>query len=149
MIKEVRSLFIGIALLLVSILLAISFHLFDDHQWYWDLSYIYFPAGMFLSLLSGLAIGRSISRGKKAYKWAMILGATIGSIWLIGGLAGFGTVFMGNNYFSSSAIELNWNSYHGDYIVGMYNIRLLQLVILSGFIGGLFIKLGWKRHSIS
>ena len=71
MIREVRYLFIGIALLLLGILLAISLHLFDDHQWYWDLSYVYFPAGMVLSLLSGLAIGRFISRGKKAYKWAI------------------------------------------------------------------------------
>ena len=52
----------------------------------------------------------------------------------------------GLNYLSGFSM-VDWNDYHGDYLIGMYCIRLLQLSILAGLLGGFFLSLGWSKKT--
>lgn len=138
-----RGLLAAAALLaLGTILLAVSFYFVDDHTWYWNAAHVFSILGVLVAAGSGLLVGRGLSGRTKRRLWLLVPGVVLGLAWIVSGATAVGLAFPGMNYLSSSDGPVGWNSYHGDYLVGWYNIRLLQLAILTGLVGGFLAGLG-------
>ena len=149
--KNQKLLALGIFLALGSIFLAVSFQFVDNHRWYWNAA----PALGALIMLSaasgGFLMAHSMALTRGRYLWLVVLGGILGLAWIASGIAAFGLAFLGMNYFPTSEAHIGWDSYHGDYVVGWYHIRLLQLATVTGLVGGFFVSKGLqkKRHPFS
>jgi len=127
---------------MVSILLAISFHILDNHRWYWNAAHILCLLGILSAASGGLLVGHNIAQKRKRRIWLAVLGSILGVAWIISGIVAVGLVFLGMGYFNAGDGYVGWDSYHGDYLVGWYNIRLLQLATLTGLLGGFITGFG-------
>jgi len=127
-------------MVLLSFILAVSFQLISNHAWYWKCAPIIFILGALFSVAGSLILGAKINAKVRSNLWLKIVGIVFISVWFLGGLLGLAYTPLGLNYLSGFSI-VGWDDYHGDYLVGMYCIRLLQLSILAGLFGGFFISL--------
>ena len=133
---NLRLLVIGAFLALVGILLAVSFHLLDNHRWYWSIAHILCVLGMLSAASGGFLMGHSLARAQKRRLWPLVLGGVSGLAWIGGGIMAVGSAFLGMNYFPPGEAYLGWDSYRGDYLVGRYHIICLQLATVAGLVGG-------------
>jgi hypothetical protein len=131
-----KLLVLGTALGLVGILLAVSFHFTDNHRWYWSTA----PAALcVVSILcaawGGFLLGRGASQRGERHLALAVFGGLLGLVCLVSGTAAFSLVFLAKNYFAGDD-WVGWDTYAGDYLVGWFHIRLLQLSVLAGLVGG-------------
>ena len=134
--KNQRLLALGVFLVIVSIFLALSFQFFDNHRWYWNAAHILCLFGILLAASGGLLVGHNIARKRKRRIWLAVLGSILGLAWIVSGIVAVNLTFLGMDYFNAGDGYIGWDSYHGDYLVGWYNIRLFQLATLTGLLGG-------------
>lgn len=137
---------IAISMFLLSFMLAVSFQLINNHAWYWGYAPIIFILGALFSVVGSLILGAKIGVKVRGNLWLKIVGVVFISVWFSGGLLGMTYTIPGLNYLSGFSM-VDWNDYHGDYLIGMYCIRLLQLSILAGLLGGFFLSLGWSKKT--
>jgi hypothetical protein len=123
------------------LLLATSFYFIDNHAWYWNVAHVVSVLGALLAAAGGFLLGRSCPLSRKRHDSMIALGGILGLAWAASALFAFGLSFAGVNYLSGDSF-VNWDSYHGDYLVGWFQIRLLQLSTLTGILGGLFVSAG-------
>ena len=81
-------------------------------------------------------MGHNIALKRKGRIWLVVLGSILGFVWIISGIAAVSLTFSGMEYFNAGDGYISWDNYHGDYLVGWYNIRLFQLATLTGLLGG-------------
>lgn len=138
--KNQRLLAVAIFLALVGIFLAVSFQFVDNHRWYWNAAPTLSALVVLLAASAGFLLAHSISAAHERRPWLLVPGGILGLAWFASGIAAFGLAFPAMNYFSPGDAYIGWDSYHGDYVVGMYHIRLLQLAMVTGFLGGFFVS---------
>ena len=130
-----RLLALGILLALVGIVIAVSFQFVGNHRWYWNAAPLYSAIAILAAASGGFLIAYSITPSRERRLWYLIPGSFLGIAWIMIGIFAFGLAFAGMNYFSGDAY-IDWDSYHGDYLLGGFNIRALQLAVVAGLPGG-------------
>jgi len=96
-------------------------------------------------------MGRSMAQTQKRRLWLVALGGILGLALIVSGVMALSLAFLGMGYFPPGDSYIGWDSYHGDYVVGWYHIRLLQLTTVTGLVGGFFVSkaLQKRRHPLS
>jgi len=142
--KEKRILLLCLATLLalVGIVLAISFQFVDNHRWYWNMTYVICGLGVLSASSGGFLAGRNLTGNRKRRIWLALIGAILLVAWSAGSILAIGLAYTAMNYFSNDMSLINWDSYRGDYAVGLYHIRSLQLAVAAGLLGGFLLGLG-------
>ena len=140
--RNKELLVLGAFLALVAIVLAASFQFVDNHMWYWNNAHILSAIGVLSSASGGFLMGHELPRTQKRRLWLIVLGGILGLAWIASGIAAVSFSFLGMNYFTPGDGYVGWNSYHGDYLVGWYHIRFLQLATLNGLLGGFSMGFG-------
>jgi len=136
---------IGAFLALVAILLALSFHLVDNHSWYWNAAPILCAVGILSAASGGFMTGYSLAQTQKRRWWLVALGGILALAWLISGMMAESSAFSLRNYFPFADGYIGWDSYYGDYIVGLFHIWALQLATATGLVGGFSTGFGLGR----
>jgi len=130
------------------LLLASSFYFVGNHAWYWDVAHVASILGALSVAAGGFPLGRSCPLSRKRRAWLIALGGILGLAWAASALSAFGMSFAGINYMTGDSF-VHWDSYHGDYLVAWFQIRLLQLSVVTGLLGGLFIGAGTGPGQVS
>ncbi len=143
--KNLRIL--GIILALSAVLLAISFELFTNHMWFWNSAYIFIALITLSSILGAFFVAKLARQNPAGHKRLRLVGGIFTVILSVIMLMSITLAFLGINYFSSNYDYISWDSYQGDYIVGSYAIRLFQIGVISGLLGGIIISLKPKGSS--
>ena len=76
----------------------------------------------------------------------LVLGGLLGVAWLGAAVASLTLSVLGMSHFHDFEGPLGWSNYRGDYLVGWYAIRALQLAVVVGLVGGYFIASGRTRE---
>lgn len=134
-IMNLRLLALGTFLGLLGVLLAISFQFVSNHRWYWNAAPLWCIIVMLAAALGGFLTAYSIAGTGERRPWLMVLGIILGLVWIVSGIGAFSLAFPGMNYFSGDA-HVSWDSYYGDYLVGWFDIRTLQVTAITGVLGG-------------
>jgi len=136
--KEKRILLLCLATLLaiVSVMLAVSFQFVDDHRWYWGMAHFICGLGILSAASAGFLAGRNLIWNRKRRIWLVFIGVIPLVAWIAGSISAEGLAYAAMDYFSNDMTSINWNSYRGDYVVGMYHIRSFQLAVTAGLLGG-------------
>ena len=121
---------------MVGILLAVSFHLVDNHRWYWNRANILGVVGLLTAALGGFLVGHNLARTQKRRLWLVVVGGILGLTWIASGIMAVSLGLLGMGYFAPSDSYVSWDNYCGDYVVGYYHIWSLQAATLTGLIGG-------------
>jgi hypothetical protein len=133
--KNKKLLAIGILLALVSIVIAVSFQFINNHRWYWNAAPLYSIIVMLAAASGGFLVAYSLTLLQERNLWLLIPAGVFGLAWLIIGISAFGLAFPSMNYFSGDT-NIGWSNYYGDYLIGWFNIRALQLSVVAGLLGG-------------
>ena len=136
--KNQRLLALGVFLALVGIFLAVSFQFVDNHRWYWNAAPVLSALIMLSAASGGFVMAHSMAGTGERRLWLIVPGGSLGLVWIVSGIGAFGLAFPGMNYFSGDA-HISWDSYYGDYLVGWFNIRALQLTAIAGLPGGFLV----------
>jgi len=138
MTTNLRLLALGTFLALVGILLVASFQFVDNHRWYWNAAPLYCVIVVLAAASGSFLIAHSMARNGERRLWLLIPSGILGLAWVASGIVAFGLAFPAMNYFSGDA-DISWNNYYGDYVLGAYNIRLLQIAVIAGLPGGFIV----------
>ncbi|MBE0480924.1 MAG: hypothetical protein IBX68_08085 [Dehalococcoidia bacterium] len=125
----------GGLLTLLAAILALSLQFTNDHRWFWIAAPIFSLAGVLLAFVGSLLFGRWTAIPCRRYL-ALSLGGISGLVYIASGLGAFILAFAAGNYLSGFETPVRWSTYAGDYLVGFYVIRLLQLSVLTGIVSG-------------
>lgn len=134
----------GAVATLAALALAASFQ-FADHGWYWDLAPLYTILGLVAAGSGGFLLFDSMQSATGNRRMLLCLGAVLGLVWLAAGLAAFALSFPSMNYLQGWEGSVNWDTYQGDYMVGLFQLRLLQAGIVVGLAGGMLLGRGTRR----
>ena len=137
---------IGYILVISSLLFGISFEFFN-HMYFWNSAYIIVALITLSTVIGGLLVGGQISIKTIGKKWTRLVGIFFIAIFAVSMLTAIALTFPGVNYLSSNFDYISWGAYQGDYVVGLYALRLLQLGVMSGLIGGIMISLKQPSQS--
>ena len=143
--KNIRIL--GIILALSAVLLAISFELFTNHMWFWNSAYIFIALITLSSVMGAFFAVKLVRQKPTSHKWVRLVGGIFTVIFSVSMLTAITLTFLGIKYFSSNYDYISWDGYQGDYIVGSYVIRLFQIGVISGLLGGIIISSKSKGSS--
>ena len=133
-----KLLALGVILASASIVIAISFQFVSNHRWYWNAAPLWGIIVMLAAAFGGFLTAYSMAGTGERRLWLMVPGGILGLVWIVSGIGAFGLAFPGMNYFSGDA-HISWDSYYGDYLVGWFNIRALQLTAIAGLPGGFLV----------
>jgi hypothetical protein len=139
-------LMLGLFLALTAAFMSASFLFVTDHRWYWAVAPLPCIVALFSAAFGGLLLGRAPRRGTRSSTWMLVLGGLLGVAWLGAAVASLTLSVLGMNYFHGFEVAVGWDTYRGDYLVGWYAIRALQLAVVVGLVGGYFIASGRARE---
>jgi MFS family permease len=137
---KIRPPIIGYTLVISSLLFGISFEFFN-HIYFWNSAYIIVALITLSTVIGGLLVGGHVSKKTIGHKWMRSVGIFFIAIFAVSMLTAIALTFPGVNYLSSNFDYISWDTYQGDYVVGLYALRLLQLGVMSGLIGSIMISL--------
>ena len=137
---------LGLFLALTAAFLSASFLFVSDHRWYWAVAPLPCIVALLSALFGGLLLGRAPRRSTRSGTWMIVLGGLLVAAWFGAGVANLTLSVLGMDQFSGLDGPLGWSNYRGDYLVGWYAIRSLQLAVVVGLVGGYFIASGRARE---
>jgi hypothetical protein len=146
--KRILLLCLATLLALISVILATSFQFVDNHRWYWNTAHVICGLGVLSATSAGFLAGRNLIWDRKRRIWLVFIGAIPLVAWIMGSILAVVLEYAAMNYFSNDMILINWNSYQGDYVVGLYHIRSLQLAVTAGLLGGFLSGFGLAPANI-